>query len=220
MINIDDCKSLNDIAKILFGKSNYTNREKSKKYLLENGIDWKEWLDSVKQSKIKYCIVCGKKLEKSQKLFCSHSCSASYNNKQREKKIKQCLNCGKEVENYHKNTSFCSNECQRDYEYKQYISAWKKGEESGLRGKWEMSSHIRRYMLEKTNCSCEICGCNWVNPKNGRPIVQIHHIDGDAFNNTEENLQVLCPNHHAMTENYGNNNKCGRKKRMKNAPLV
>lgn len=220
MVNIDNCKSLNDIAKILFGKANYTNREKVKKYLFENGIDWKEWAESVKAAKTRYCIVCGKKLEKEQKKFCSHSCSASHNNKQREKKEKQCLNCGKKVENYHKNAEFCSNICQREYEYKKYIDAWKDGKENGIRGKYELSSHIRRYMLEKTNCSCEICGCNWTNPKSGKPIVEVHHKDGNAFNNKEENLQVLCPNHHAMTENYGNNNKLGRKKRLDNASLV
>jgi predicted HNH restriction endonuclease len=70
-------------------------------------------------------------------------------------------------------------------------------------------------MLEKTGCACEICGCNWVNPKSGKPIVEIHHIDGDAFNNKEDNLQVLCPNHHAMTETFKNNNEKGRSKRLK-----
>ena len=36
----------------------------------------------------------------------------------------------------------------------------------------------------------------------GNSILQFHHIDGDSSNNKEENLQVLCPNCHAMTENY------------------
>lgn len=42
MIDITDCKSLNDIAIKLFNKKNYTNREKVKKYLKENCIDWVE----------------------------------------------------------------------------------------------------------------------------------------------------------------------------------
>ena len=41
----------------------------------------------------------------------------------------------------------------------------------------------------------------------GTYALQIHHIDGDATNNREENLQVLCPNHHAMTEHFGSRNK-------------
>ena len=28
-------------------------------------------------------------------------------------------------------------------------------------------------------------------------------IDGDATNNSEDNLQLLCPNCHSLTENYG-----------------
>ena len=35
----------------------------------------------------------------------------------------------------------------------------------------------------------------------------IHHIDGNCLNNDESNLQVLCPNCHAMTENFGSRNK-------------
>lgn len=42
-------------------------------------------------------------------------------------------------------------------------------------------------------------------------------IDGDCYNNNLTNLQVLCPNCHAMTENYGRRNtKSTRKKRYKN----
>ena len=62
----DDCKSLNDAARKLFGKANYTNREKIKKILAENGMNWEEWLVSVKERETRYCIVCGKKLEKGQ----------------------------------------------------------------------------------------------------------------------------------------------------------
>jgi hypothetical protein len=68
-----------------------------------------------------------------------------------------------------------------------------------------MSDRLRRYLLEKANYTCEIpgCGCNFINPYTNLSILQIHHIDGDATNNKEENLQVLCPNHHAMTEHFG-----------------
>ena len=210
---LNNCKSLNDISRKLYGKVNYLNREKVKKYLLENGINWKEWLETIKKNKTKYCIVCGKKLEKHQKLFCSHSCSAKHNNKAR-KDISYCKNCNKELIGRQKN--FCSHECQQEYEYKEYIQSWKIGKENGMKGNCSISNYVKRYLLEKTNCSCEICGCNWVNPKSGKPIVEIHHIDGNAFNNKEENLQVLCPNHHAMTENYKNNNKNNGRKTHKN----
>lgn len=116
-----------------------------------------------------------------------------------------CLNCGKELDYSAK--KYCSQSCQTEFQYKNYIERWKKGEESGTVGKYEISAHIRRYLFEKYNCSCQICGWNEINPVSGKVPLQIHHIDGDCLNNKEENLQLLCPNHHALTETYGNLNK-------------
>ena len=40
----------------------------------------------------------------------------------------------------------------------------------------------------------------------GEPItLQLHHIDGDHFNNELSNLQILCPNCHSQTDNF-----CGK----------
>jgi len=51
---------------------------------------------------------------------------------------------------------------------------------------------------------CEECGVvEW----NGKPIsLQLHHIDGNRKNNSLENLQILCPNCHTQTDNYGSKN--------------
>ena len=35
----------------------------------------------------------------------------------------------------------------------------------------------------------------------------VHHIDGNSLNNIESNLQLLCPNSHSLTENFGSRNK-------------
>lgn len=50
---------------------------------------------------------------------------------------------------------------------------------------------------------CEKCGnTEW----EGLPIpLQVHHIDGNHYNNELDNLQILCPNCHAQTDNF-----CGR----------
>lgn len=52
---------------------------------------------------------------------------------------------------------------------------------------------------------CEDCGLyKWKN----EPIpLQVHHKDGDYMNSELDNLQLLCPNCHALTENYGSKNK-------------
>lgn len=50
---------------------------------------------------------------------------------------------------------------------------------------------------------CERCG---ISEWQGYPIVcQLHHIDGNNQNNNLDNLQILCPNCHSLTENY-----CGK----------
>lgn len=50
---------------------------------------------------------------------------------------------------------------------------------------------------------CESCGLSeW----KSNPIpLELHHINGSRLDNNLSNLQILCPNCHAMTDNY-----CGR----------
>lgn len=127
--------------------------------------------------------------------------------------MKKCLNCNKEISNRNK---YCSIYCQKEYEYKVYIEKWKRFEVIGLRGDYQISQHIRRYMFEKNNYSCSRCGWNEVNPYTKNIPLEIDHIDGNYLNNKEENLRVLCPNCHSLTETYkGANMDNGRKTRKK-----
>ena len=126
-------------------------------------------------------------------------------NKGNKTKHHYCLECGKELkEGHHK---FCNSKCQHDYYYENYIIRWKNGEENGEKGNYDVSNFIRRYLFEKNDNRCEKCGWGEVNKTTGNIPLQIHHIDGDCTNNKEENLQLLCPNCHSLTENYGSRNK-------------
>ena len=60
---------------------------------------------------------------------------------------------------------------------------------------------LKRLITEgKKEKKCECCGSiKW----NGREIpLELHHINGNRTDNRLENLQVLCPNCHALTDNY------------------
>lgn len=70
-------------------------------------------------------------------------------------------------------------------------------------GKANYQSHKLKKRLLKENIKkhqCESCHLEeWLN----KPIpLELHHIDGNRYNNSLENLSLLCPNCHALTENY------------------
>lgn len=123
-----------------------------------------------------------------------------------------CKNCGKTLKN--RNKKFCSNKCQKVFEYKNYIIQWKKGTITGMRGKYQISMHIKKYIFEKFDNKCCICGWNKVNPYTGLIPLEIEHKDGNFQNNCEDNLLLLCPNCHSLTSTYkGANLNHGRKAR-------
>jgi hypothetical protein len=67
----------------------------------------------------------------------------------------------------------------------------------------EKTANLRRALIEVgVKHECEKCKSlpSWL----GNPLtLQVHHKDGNKFNNLKENLCFLCPNCHSQTDNYG-----------------
>lgn len=61
------------------------------------------------------------------------------------------------------------------------------------------SDSLRKRLINEgiKESKCEQCGCTDV-------ILELHHINGDHYDNRLENLQILCPNCHSKTENFRN----------------
>jgi predicted restriction endonuclease len=70
--------------------------------------------------------------------------------------------------------------------------------QKGLRG------YVHRHNVLPYKCVC--CGCDgsWMG---GTISLELHHINGINNDNRVENLEYLCPNCHALTDNYRGLNK-------------
>ena len=160
----------------------------------------------------RYCIVCGKELVGKQQKYCSVRCTSEGTH---AKYKHVCGVCGKEFIGY-RNAKFCSPSCSSKYGASLYVEKWLKGELK-INPNVSFPLSIRKYLLEKYNNKCQQCGFEGYNKLTGNSILQIHHSDGDSSNNSVENIQLLCPNCHAMTENYMALNKgnSSRDKRYK-----
>lgn len=127
--------------------------------------------------------------------------------------MNNCINCNNLIKNRNK---YCSIKCQKEYEYKKFIKKWKTGKESGIRGDYQISMHIKRYLFNKYNNKCVKCGWGELNKYTGNIPLEVEHIDGNYENNQEDNLILLCPNCHSLTSTYkGANVNNGRKSRHK-----
>lgn len=127
---------------------------------------------------------------------------------------KKCRQCGKECSRPEK--FYCNNRCQQDYQNSIKIHEWLTGKDCGYNTNGQLRPFIRNFLILNNNETCQECGWNKKNPITDKSTLEIHHRDGDYTNNTIDNLQVLCPNCHSLTDTHRNLNKGkGRKKRRK-----
>lgn len=148
----------------------------------------------------KKCLECGKDIpyEKRYNKFCSHGCSAKYNNVRKIKKVRHCRNCGSVVDRFR---VLCDN-CKMTNAWKLTLG------ELQSRAKYQCNAQIRNHgrIVFKNNkpnvTKCERCGYD--------KHIEICHIkDINKFSpdtpimtiNAIENLIGLCPNCHWEFDN-------------------
>ena len=147
------------------------------------------------------CEECGTIFQKkhSRGKFCSRSCSAKFNNRYKSKASRHsCEGCDSSIL---LRFFYCSPSCKTAHKIRQWLAG-----EFDATKKHSISKFIRDYLIAKSEYKCGKCGYD-KGREDGASILQIHHKDGDWKNSGPENLEVLCPNCHALTENYGARNK-------------
>jgi 5-methylcytosine-specific restriction endonuclease McrA len=112
---------------------------------------------------------------------------------------KPCKFCGTITDN----VSFCKRKCQIDFIQNEIYTKIDNGE---YQVEPFSGNHVvKNYLILRRGCKCENCNLDkWMDAD--MPLT-VHHVDGNASNNNPSNIELLCWNCHALTENYGNKNK-------------
>lgn len=139
------------------------------------------------------------------KRFCGRSCSATFNNTGRRRHgiaPNLCLLCGEKCRRGGPKTQYCSTAHRQQHE----VELWLAGELSG-NWKYTYAAYVKRYLEERSGLVCEMEGCNEQRKKsNGSHILQVDHIDGNWSNNRPENVRLICPSCHSLTDTWGAGN--------------
>ena len=152
------------------------------------------------------CLRCEKELIgklRENKKFCSHSCSATYNNKLglnkpgiKILKTVKCLLCENCFKTERKTNVYCSKKCEIEYKRMKVFSEIEKGD--GIFSERK----LKKYLIEKYGEECMECGWDKINIITNKVPIELEHIDGDSTNNDLQNLKLLCPNCHSLTSTY------------------
>lgn len=131
--------------------------------------------------------------------------------------MKKCKNCSSDIPN---RNIFCNNKCQIEYQNKQHIKEWIENKKNYIRnGGTSIPSWMRRYLLEDVGYKCSECGWAEVNHHTKTTPLDVDHIDGDAYNNSVDNLRVLCPNCHSLKKTFKNTGRRNSTRNYRNKPF-
>lgn len=139
------------------------------------------------------CINCGCSTDNPK--FCSRSCSAKYNKNRKGTgmSIGNCRYCGNP-----KNRP-------RDVYCRKCIDSGEHRRCKKSSNQCKSPAALRRYLFRTRNHKCSVCeNDTWM----GSPIpLEVDHINGDAYDNEEKNVRLVCLNCHAQTPTWKSYNK-------------
>lgn len=117
---------------------------------------------------------------------------------------RQCSICGINISD--KNKSGYCHQCKKKIDNENKIKKWQTTGETGCSVGATIRNCIRRYIYDKQEGRCAICGMQdtW---NNKELHFILDHIDGDASNNWENNLRLICPNCDSQLDTYKSKNK-------------
>lgn len=166
---------------------------------------------------IKQCLYCDKTIETKtrRQSFCNQKCANSFNNSRHSKKeptTKQCLYCGEKLRI--PKSKFCSNSCQMAHTKKENTKNWL--ETGTCRAVGTRKTHyIRVYLAKEQKNMCAICKNPNIWQRKEINFI-LDHIDGHYYNNSRDNLRLICPNCDSQLSTFKNRNRGnGRKSRYK-----
>ena len=170
-----------------------------------------------------YCQYCGKIIvvkendriyDVRRKKFCNEQCAFDY--RRSNIKPKYCMTCDVcDSKISPENKSGLCSVCLKKKKDEEKIQHWKETGDTGCGVATTLRNCIRDYIFEKQNQKCSICGLN--NQWNGEELHFIlDHVDGDASNDFENNLRLICPNCDSQLDTYKSRNKNSARSYRKN----
>ena len=117
-----------------------------------------------------------------------------------------CKNCGEVFSNSNGVfQQFCCSKCSAEYrskaKYQDYINNQESFTGREISYKW-----LKPFILKEQDNKCAICRLSTIwNNKELHFILD--HIDGDATNNTRNNLRLICPNCDSQLDTFKSRNK-------------
>ena len=123
------------------------------------------------------CESCGKKKEHHAKGMCFNC----YRNKAWKRKIIICAHCKRERP--HQARGMCASCHNKLFHYQGIKNA-----------NYRKYHNISIELYEKVTKKCQLCSFD--------KIIELHHLDKNRKNSSENNLIGLCPNHHKLIHDY------------------